>query len=203
MAGNNPIEMTDLVYELHGDAVPLDYPAAIWSALVERLPWLAGEAGAGIHPLRTVSGDQRRALLSRRSRLVLRLPRARAAEAAALPDRAITLADETVTVGEARERPITPWPTLNALFVASGSANEADFETEMRAAIAELGPRVRLICGRRQTRALGEQTVNGASIVLHDLDPDTSLNLQYSGLGPLRQYGCGIFVPHKIISGIY
>ncbi len=203
MTGTNPIEMTDLVYELHGNAVPLDYPAAIWSALVERLPWLAGEAGAGIHPLRTVSGDQRRALLSRRSRLVLRLPRARAAEAAALPDRAIMLADETVTVGEARERPITPWPTLNALFVASDSSNDADFDAEMRAAIAELGPRIRLICGRRQSRALGDQTVTGASVVLHDLDPDTSLHLQYSGLGSLRHYGCGIFVPHKIISGIY
>jgi hypothetical protein len=37
---------------------------------------------------------------------------------------------------------------------------------------------------------------------VHDLKSDASLKLQYAGLGESRQYGCGIFVPYKAITGL-
>jgi len=38
--------------------------------------------------------------------------------------------------------------------------------------------------------------------VIHNLKPEDSLRLQYTGLGSDRQYGCGIFVPYKVISDL-
>jgi len=38
--------------------------------------------------------------------------------------------------------------------------------------------------------------------VIHDLKPEASLRLQYTGLGSDRRYGCGVFVPYKVITGL-
>jgi hypothetical protein len=48
----------------------------------------------------------------------------------------------------------------------------------------------------------GDRAIKGRSLVLHDLNPEGSLSVQYIGLGKGRHLGCGIFVPYKVISGL-
>jgi hypothetical protein len=38
--------------------------------------------------------------------------------------------------------------------------------------------------------------------MLADLTAEESVRLQEQGLGPLRQMGCGIFIPHKGIDAV-
>jgi CRISPR-associated protein Cas6 len=59
-----------------------------------------------------------------------------------------------------------------------------------------------LICGKRHSINSDHQSIQGYSLVIHDLTPSASLKLQFSGLGESRQFGCGIFVPYKVISGL-
>jgi hypothetical protein len=59
-----------------------------------------------------------------------------------------------------------------------------------------------LICGKRRDINDDQQSIHGYSLVVHDLTPEASLRLQFVGLGEGRQFGCGIFVPSKVISGL-
>ena len=49
-------------------------------------------------------------------------------------------------------------------------------------------------------------TLDGAvetrSLMIADLDKPTSIQLQEQGVGPLRHFGCGIFLPHKGIRAV-
>ena len=59
-----------------------------------------------------------------------------------------------------------------------------------------------MICGKRLSVSGSQRSIDGYSLVLHDLKPEASLHLQYAGLGEDRQFGCGIFVPYKVITGL-
>ena len=59
-----------------------------------------------------------------------------------------------------------------------------------------------LICDKHRIIKGEAQSLKGFGLVLHDLKPQASLQIQRGGLGGARQYGCGIFVPFKAISGL-
>jgi CRISPR-associated protein Cas6 len=76
------------------------------------------------------------------------------------------------------------------------------FTDHINSQLSKMGIEGKLICGRRRALAGGQQLIHGFSLVIHDLKPEASLQLQYAGLGEGRQFGCGLFVPHKTISGL-
>jgi CRISPR-associated protein Cas6 len=194
-------EILDLVFELRGTRLPRDYHALLWAALLERLPWLADEPGAGVHPIRGATTDAG-LLLSRRARLTLRLPGARSADAMRLTGQSLTVEGERIDVGTARPRALDPYPTLSAQFVATGAADELEHQETVQKMLEALDVPLRFICGRMRTVRAGGGTISGAGVVLHQLRPLQSLLMQRRGLGELRGLGCGLFLPHKIISGI-
>ena len=196
-----PGEVLDLAFELVGVRLPRDYQPELWAGLLERLPWLASEALAGVHAIRgpvTEAG----LLLSRRARLTLRLPAARSREAASLTGQVLLIAGERVELGAARARQLDPYPTLSAQFVASGAADELGHQQAVQVMLEALGVPLRFICGRMRAVRTAEGPVTGGSVVLHQLRPEQSLLVQQRGLGEFRGLGCGLFLPHKIISGI-
>lgn len=198
---NDADGMFDAHFELGGERLPAAYHQALWSALCEHLPWLADESLAGMHLLRGSDGA-REVLLSRRSRLVLRLPTTRRDDLTALVDRELEVAGEPLRIGRLRPAPIEPYSTLHAAMAVGDSADEAAFMAEMGAEMAALDLPGKLICGKRQTLILDGAPVVGYSLVVFDLKPDAALRLQQLGLGRFRKYGCGLFVPYKEISGI-
>ena len=193
--------MLDLVFELAGTRLPLDYQGALWSALLEALPWLADEPAAGVHAVRG-SATGAGLLLSRRTRLVLRLPQHRQAQAGQLTGRRLRVDDAQLEVGAARARPLEPFPTVSAGFVATGAGDELAHQHAVQALLAGQDLPLRFICGRMRVMRAGAVSVAGASVVLHQLRPEQSLMVQRRGLGELRHLGCGLFLPHKTISGI-
>lgn len=193
--------IVDVHFELSGERLPAAYHHALWLALRSRLPWLAEETQATMHLLRGSEGG-REVLLSRRSRLVIRLPADRLQELDALIDCELTVADAPIRIGCARQVSIEPYSTLHAHVAVGDSAEEAAFMIEMEAGMAALGLAGKLICGKKQTLQIEGEAVTGYSLVVFDLKPDAALRLQQLGLGRLRKYGCGLFVPYKEISGI-
>jgi len=193
--------MLDLVSEIAGSQLPRDYAQPLWAALLEVLPWLAEEPAAGVHAVRGAATPAG-LLLSRRARLALRLPQRRREAAGALSGRRLRVDESALDVGRMRERPLEPFPTLSAAFVATAADDELGHQEAVQSMLAGLELPLRFICGRMSSVGSGAATVAGASVVLHQLRPEQSLLVQRLGMGGMRHLGCGLFLPHKTISGI-
>ncbi|MDR2189602.1 MAG: type I-MYXAN CRISPR-associated protein Cas6/Cmx6 [Azonexus sp.] len=193
--------MVDLAFALAGDRLPSAYAFPLEAALVDALPWLGEDEACGIHPIRApLTADG--LILSRRSRLILRLPADRADDARRLTGRRLPVGDVALTIGIPSLRPLTPFATLQARNVATAARDEQGFVADIVGQLDRLGARARLICGRAATLDDGARQIRGFGLVLYELSPAHSLLLQARGLGFARRLGCGVFVHHKIIAGL-
>ncbi len=192
--------MTDLAFGLQGDFLPIGYARALLQGIVAILPWFVEEPLAGVLPLRGTQ-HEKGIWLPRRTKLVLRLPSSRIAEARALSGQRLTLGGAHLTVAHGEIRPHVGHPTLHAHLVAS-PLEEAGFMTSVQHDISRMGITGQRICGKHRILPDGENTVSGFSLVVHHLKPEQSLLLQGMGLGESRHLGCGIFVPFKAIPNL-
>ncbi len=206
LAGNSRVtspvaEMIDAVFDVSGDTIPSSYHFDLWESLVRCMPNLERDQAIGVIPLRTTtSGDGM--LLPKRAKLALRLPDELSTQAAALSGLGLKIGNSILQLGSFKLRAIQPYPTLHAHLVNTDD-DEISFVNEVNERLAELGiNNAKLICGMRNHLAFASHTISGFSLVIHDLKPEDSLRLQYAGLGTDRRYGCGIFVPYKVISDL-
>lgn len=193
-------EMIDAVFDVSGDRVPVNYPFALWEELTHLVPELAGDASIGVLPLRT-TGSATGMLLPKRAKLVIRLPVSLAPHVASLSGQPLDVG-HPLRLANGRLREILAYSTIHAQLVA-GADDEVVFAESVSACLADLGITASLICGRKSSLVDGDRCIHGFSLVIHDLKPEDSLNLLYAGLGSHRKYGCGIFVPYKVISDLY
>jgi len=192
--------MVDMAFDLDGGFVPKGYPFALWRELINILPWLETEPMAGVMALRgSASGEGM--LLPLRAKLVLRLPAERAQQATLLSGHKLEIEGHALSVGMARARLLQPHPTLHAHLVEN-AGNEEAFLNDIADQLRQMNIVCKWICGKRGTLLGGGHSLSGYSLVLHDLKPQGSLQLQCMGLGGNRRFGCGIFVPYKVISGL-
>ena len=191
-------EMIDVVFKISGVTLPAAYPFALWSELSRLAPQLGENENIGVIPLRMAESKEGM-LLNKRAKLVLRLPLGFADAAINLTNTQLNVAGSELNVGSCKTREIQHYSTLHAHLV-TGAEDEIEFMTEVEAALAAMGVKANLICGRRHQLADGDRVIRGYSLVLHDLTPEGSLRVQYAGLGKERRFGCGIFVPYKVIS---
>ncbi|MEO8124960.1 MAG: type I-MYXAN CRISPR-associated protein Cas6/Cmx6 [Burkholderiales bacterium] len=187
--------MIDVAFALNGAALPREHRRALTAALEAELPWLANLRHAWLHRINVSEGDGELALLSGRSRLMLRVPRARAGDVGAMAGAELTIGDHALRLGAPRVRELLPHGTLYSHLVAAGDASEVGFLDAMAGELAALAVPCRCICGRQQAAEAG--TLRGFSLMLDGLSRNASLRVLESGLGAERRFGCGIFVPHK------
>jgi len=199
-----PASVVDLAFPLSGRTVPRDYMQALHVALQQELPWLAQEPGVGIHPLKLVQGASAGpvSLLSQRTRLLLRLPRARVADASTLAGRTLLIGGHPVQLGEPHARELLAHATLYAYAVAAAGEDEVAFMQGVAGELQALGVRTHTVCGKRGGRPFEGRTLTTFSLMLHALNQADSLRVQEQGLGPHRLLGCGVFVPHKSAAAV-
>ncbi len=208
-----PDDVVDAVYTISCRCLPVDHAHALRLALLQVLPWLADEEGAGIHPIHVAeSGNgwmrpehpDDLLYLSRRTKLALRLPKDRIADAGRLSGVTLDVAGNPLSVAGSSMRPLSPITTIFARYVmADGSADEEGF---LAAALTQLGsmgikPK-KMMCGMEKSIATPDGNIRTRSLMLADLTREESVRLQQLGLGPLRQLGCGLFIPHKDIDEV-
>ena len=204
----------DVAFRLSGRWLPVDHASALRAAVVKVLPWLEDEPEAGIHSIHGAAsgngwerpgGESGGMLnLSRRTRLVLRVPVRRVGETAALCGRRLDAGGCELTTGERQPRRLRPAGTIFARYVVDEEGG--DEERFVDRVVSELRARSvaarKLLCGRshRIESAHGAQTTR--SLLIADLGRDESLMLQCRGIGPGRLLGCGLFVPHKDVGPV-
>ena len=207
-------EAVDVAFRLSGAWLPVDHAGALRSAVVKVLPWLEDEPGAGIHSIhgaasgngweRPGSEPEDMLILSRRTRLVLRVPIGRAGDTAALCGRRLDIGECELATGTRQVRALHPAGTVFARYVVDEEG--ADEERFVERVASELEGRSvaarKLLCGRSHRIESAGIAYLARSLLIADLGPEESLAMQCRGLGPGRLLGCGLFVPHKDIGPV-
>lgn len=203
-----PDDVVDIIYQIECRALPVDHAWALSQAVCAVLPWFAEEPAAGVHPIHVAdsgngwmrpenAGDL--LCLSRRTRLVLRVPRGRIDAAQVLVGQQLDVAGHTLRVDKASVRPLSALTTIFSRYVVS--ADGLDETAFLQAALREMeafGVRPKkMLCGMEKVIATPDRPVHTRSLMLTELKQQESVTLQQCGLGPLRHMGCGLFIPHK------
>lgn len=199
--GEHSARMVDVGFAIECDELPRDHRRALAAALQSALPWLGDLPGIAVHRLNlSAGGSNNRALLSRRTRLTLRVPRERVADLLALSGQTLQLGTSVLRLGAAQQRELLPHGTLYAHLVVADEADERSFLRAMDEELSALGASCRPICGRHQVVESG--VLQGFSLMLDGLSPPAALRVLEAGLGRHRRLGCGVFVPHKSAAAV-
>ncbi len=205
-------DVVDLVFALRGKTLPADHAWPLADALAERLPWFPGEPQAGLHLVHAAASgngwqspeddDDGVIYLSRRTRLALRLPQTRVADARALEGRGLDVAGHPLEIGAGQVHLLSPLTTLYARYVVAATEpdDEGAFLARVTRELAGVGITCRrMLCGRTRHFRGPQQRVLTRSLMLDGLAFDESQRLQRRGLGPGRHHGFGLFIPHKAV----
>ncbi len=208
-----PDEVVDVAFQISCRTLPVDHAWALSQAVCAVLPWVADEPGAGVHTIHVADsgngwmrpeGGAELLYLSRRTKLMVRVPRHRVEDARQLTGRTLDVAGNALTVENAVLKPLAAITTVFARYVASaaGEDESAFLEATVRELNA-LGVRPKkMLCGIEKTIVTPVETVRTRSLMIAELTLEESMQLQQRGLGRLRHLGCGLFLPHKDIKEI-
>jgi CRISPR-associated protein Cas6 len=208
-----PNDVVDLAFRIVCRTLPVDHAYALSQAVLAVLPWLAEDESAGVHTIHVAESgngwmrpDQSDALLylSRRTKLVLRLPTRRLDEARRLSGQTLDVAGNALRVEDASVRPLSLNAAVFARYVVSDErVDESAFLGQAVVALSAMGIRPKkLLCGIERTIVTPERLLLTRSLMVADLAPAESVTLQQRGLGPLRHLGCGLFIAHKDVKEV-
>ena len=202
--------VVDIVYRIQCRMLPMDHAHTLSEAIHAALPWFDEERDAGLHLIHGADsgngwsrpeGADELLLLSRRTRLQLRIPIERLDDALALNGQSLDVGGYELVVGEGSSRPLNPNSTLYARYMIQDPEHgEEQFMARVVAALRDLGVRPKkMLPGRSHRIAHPEGDLLTRSLMVADLDDDDAIRLLERGLGPGRKMGLGLFVAHKSI----
>jgi CRISPR-associated protein Cas6 len=206
-------EIVDAAFAIECRSLPVDHAFALSQAILAALPWFAEEPQAGLHTVHGAAsgagwqrpeGGDALLQLSHRTRLVLRIPEGRLADAAALTGQTLDVAGFPMRVGRLQPRPLVRIASLFSRGVIfEGPLEETDFLAAAAGALRAFGiESPTLLCGRATALATPQETLTTRSLMLTVATPAQSLLLQRHGLGEARKLGCGLFIPHKDVGDL-
>lgn len=212
-----PDDVQDLLFDIQCRELPVHHIHALSTALLEQLPWLADEPLAAIHEIH-LAGSQngwerpdpelgQKLILSRRTKLTLRLPKHRTAQAQAeLHGVTLDIDGHPLTLGKAKSKALSKSGTIFArnLVLQPGEAeDEMAFLQRMVNELAERDIKVKkAMPGKTVAIHTPEGPLATRSLMIADLSTDDSVALQQQAVGEHRLLGCGIFIPHKGIDAV-
>jgi len=206
--------IADISFRINCRALPLDHAHALSRAVLEHLPWLASEPGAGLHLIHGAQSgngwmrpeDVANELLhlSRRTRMALRIPLDREQDAGALTGVTLDIDGHSLEIGEAAIKPLTTLGTLFARYIAiEEGVEEEDFLEDVIAQIRALDINLqKILCGKSHVFATPAGPLHTRTVMVAGLKQAEALRLQEAGIGPGRSMGCGLFIPHKGIEAV-
>lgn len=208
-----PDDVQDLVFSIQCRELPVDHAHSLSMALLDALPWLADDERVAIHTVH-VAGSQNgwerpeeKLILSRRTKMHIRVPRELIERVQQeLVGKTLNIGGHDLTVGDAKTKSLSKLSTLFSRYVVLGPGEDEDETAFLQRVVFELksrGIRVRkALCGKTLALDTPEGPIQTRSLMLAELSPEDSVQLQQEGLGSHRKMGCGIFIPHKGIEAV-
>lgn len=189
-----------ITVELHfpftGATLPSDQGYALYGAISRLIPeaheadWLAIETIPGI-----ARGDGT-TQLDREASLKIRLPQDRVPLMLKLAGKRLELDGHAIRLGAPQISLLEPSPQLYARIVTiKGFTEPEPFLDAVCRKLDELGVKGEPTIGPRRVVKIGNHTIVGFGLAIHELSDEGSIILQEQGLGGRRRMGCGFFNP--------
>ena len=204
-----PDDIVDMVYGIRCRSLPVDHAYALSQAIQAALPWFTGEERAGVHTIHVAESgngwmrpDDPNALLhlSRRTKLVLRVPKSRIDDAGRLTGQTLDIQGNPLQIEKASVRSLSDLTTLFARYIVTDGADENAFLQDAMKQLNDMGIRPKkMLCGIERVILTPQRSIRTRSLMLAELSVPESVRLQQQGLGTERKLGCGLFIPHKDI----
>ncbi len=209
-----PDDVQDLLFKIDCKTLPLDHGYTLSEQILEHLPWMKDEPQAAIHQIHVAESangwmrpeDPETEVLcvSHRTKMTIRLPQHRFADAKSLIGMKLDIGGYPLTVGPFRTRKLSKLTTIFARYLdTGGTTDEQQFLENVHKQLLEQGIQVKKMMSGK---LLKHQTENGEiltrKLMISDLEVEQSVHLQQAGLGDKQLLGMGIFMPHKGIDAV-
>ena len=211
-----PEDVVDVGFKIISKSLPLEHAQELFQALQKVLPWLESEEQLGIHQIhgaesgngwtRPEDAENELLYLSRRARMYLRTPEHRLDEVKAMTGQLLDIGGHTIELGSSIIKPLSTQSEQFSRYVIveENEESEADF---LKRVVSELNDMLdikvrKIMCGKPHTVRMPEGAIMTRSVMVADLEPEIAVKLQQHGVGRGRQYGCGLFLPHKGIKAV-
>jgi len=207
-------KMIDVVCKLDCRSLPVDHAFALSEAVREHLPWLTDEVGAGIHPISIPEagngwlrpeGEDEILHLSKRTKLILRIPSSRFDDATVLIRKKLSVAGNDMTVMKMAERFLQPMETVFSRYnVLEEGMDETAFMQQVMQALKsmDITPR-KMLPGREHSLRTDKGALKTLTLMIAELSQEESLKIQEKGIGNYQHMGCGLFIPQKSITEVH
>src|SRR5215510_4174202 len=189
----------ELQFPFTGKTLPSDHGYGLYGAISRIIPeahsadWLAIETLPG-----AARGDGVTQLDSNAS-LKIRIPQDRVPLILKLAGKKLEVDGHTIRLSAPRIFLLKPWPQLYARIVTiKGFTEPEPFLDAVCRKLDEMGVKGEPVVGPRRVVRVGDHTVVGFALAIHELSDEGSIILQERGLGGRRRMGCGFFSPIKI-----
>ncbi|BBB23817.1 CRISPR-associated protein Cas6 [Isorropodon fossajaponicum endosymbiont JTNG4] len=206
-----PETTQDAVFNIFVKILPIDHSFLLAQALLKHLPWL-DKASAGIFNISVADGngwaqnhENGFYYPSKRSKLIIRVPKDRLDETHQLLDKTLDLGKYQIKIIKSlKPKLLSDMPVLFAKNVACNVAmSEENFLQVTFEQLKTLGISVKkMMAGLENNIKTDTRIIHTRSLMVADLKKDESVLLQEKGLGNYRLLGCGLFIPHKDITSI-
>lgn len=203
-----PDTIQDAVFNIHSKVLPIDHSFLLSQALLNHLPWLE-EVNAGVHSIGVHDGngwkqDHKNGLYypSRRSKLVIRMPKENLIEANKLVGKTLDLGKYKIDIVKAlKPKLLSSMQVVFAKAVACDqNTDEDDFLQTSYNQLKDLGIQPKkMLAGLESSIKTDTVSLHARSLMVADLTKQESVKLQEHGIGKHRLLGCGLFIPHKDI----
>ena len=207
-----PENVVDLLFSIECKVLPVDHAYALSVAIQQALPWFADDEVAALHLIHgadsgngwerpEAAGDV--IYLSRRTKLVLRVPAGRIDDAMTLCGQQLDVAGNPIMVLKASKRLLEVCPSLYSRHVAAEPGE--DEERFLQRIIGELrGMNLRfkkILCGKEHSLNTPQGELITRSLLVAELSFDDAITLQEHGVGAKshKKLGCGLFIAHKTV----
>lgn len=186
----------ELHFSFTGTTLPSDQGYALYGAISRLIPeaheadWLALETIPGV-----ARGDGA-TQLDREASLKIRLPQDRVPLMLKLAGKRLELDGHAIRLGTPQIFLLKPSPQLYARIVTIKGFTEPEaFLDAVCRKLDELGVTGEPTVGPRRVVKVGNHTIVGFALTVHDLSDEGSIILQERGIGGRRRMGCGFFNP--------
>ena len=208
---NDTSKMIDVTFRIDCKTLPYDHAYALSNEITKNMPWLLEDNLIGIHTLHGpesgngwVRSEKEEIFLSKRTRLVLRIPRIDIEKAKELENVSVNVLGNTIKIGKSNTKTFLVVRDLISRFVlCDENETEEDFLLGVKKELFSHGVMIKkAICGKEKSFTINGENRFTRSLMIADLSKEISVLLQDTGVGSGRIFGCGIFLPHKSIDAV-
>ncbi len=203
-----PDRVVEMMFQIDCPTLPVDHAWSLSKEIRRILHWFGEDPLEGLHIIHGADsgngwerpqGSDDLLYLSRRVKLVLRLPRERVERAQALSGKILKLGSHSMTIGKFKQRKLDTTNFLYSRYVAGPQkTSENEFIDWAAAELSAQGMNFKkILCGKSCFLSTPETRLETRSLLVANLSFHDAMKLQESGIGPNRSMGCGLFIPQK------